>query len=485
MSDDLKQKTIKGVSWSFIEQILARGVNFVIGIILARLLSPTDYGLVGMLGIFIAISQLFIDGGLGSALIRTKSPSEDDYNTVFFINLTLSIFFYILLFAIAPYVAGYYNQPILKSLLRAIALILIISSFAGIQATQLAIRVDFKTRTYISILTSIFSGTVGIICAYKGLGVWALVAQTLSSSAVNTIATVAFVRWMPKFYFSKSSFKRLFSYSSKMLAASTISVIYDNVYPLVIGKRFTAADVGQYSRAGQFPGIANGTIVGALNRVAFPVLSKIQDDNERLLSVYEKYIQLTCFLIFPVLMGLCGCARPLVSFLLTDKWLECVPLMQIICFGLLTNAITTINLNLLYVKGRSDLVLRLEIIKKSIAFAILFITMFFNIKVMCIGQAIYGFIALVLNTYYTNKILGYGIQPQLKSVAPYFFLSLIILAESFLSSYLIHKDLIALIVSLTICTFTYWFIARTAHLYAYQEARELVTDIIRQKVQKD
>ena len=270
-----------------------------------------------------------------------------------------------------------------------------------------------------------------------------------------------------------------------MLAASTISVIYDNVYPLVIGKRFTAADVGQYSRAGQFPGIANGTIVGALNRVAFPVLSKIQDDNERLLRVYEKYIQLTCFLIFPVLMGLCGCARPLVSFLITDKWLECVPLMQIICFGLLTNAITTINLNLLYVKGRSDLVLRLEIIKKSIAFAILFITMFFNIKVMCIGQAIYGYIALVLNTYYTKKILGYGIKPQLKSVAPYFFLSLIILAESLLSSYLIHNDLIALIVSLTICTFTYWFIARTAHLYAYQEARELVTDIIRQKVQKD
>lgn len=484
MSDDLKQKTIKGVSWSFIDQILARGVNFVIGIILARLLSPTDYGLVGMLGIFIAISQLFIDGGLGSALIRTKSPSEDDYNTVFFINLTLSIFFYILLFAIAPYVAGYYNQPILKSLLRAIALVLIISSFAGIQATQLAIRVDFKTRTYISILTSVFSGTVGIICAYKGLGVWALVAQTLTSSAVNTIATVAFVRWMPKFYFSKASFKRLFSFSSKMLAASTISVIYDNVYPLVIGKRFTAADVGQYSRAGQFPGIANGTIVGALNRVAFPVLSKIQDDNERLLRVYEKYIQLTCFLIFPVLMGLCGCARPLVSFLITDKWLECVPLMQIICFGLLTNAITTLNLNLLYVKGRSDLVLRLEIIKKSIAFAILFITMFFNIKVMCIGQAIYGYIALVLNTYYTKKILGYGIKPQLKSVAPYFFLSLIILAESLLSSYLIHNDLIALTVSLGICTFTYWFIARTAHLYAYREARELITDFIRQKGEK-
>lgn len=481
MPDDLKQKTVTGVSWSFVEQILARGINFVIGIILARLLTPTDYGLVGMLGIFIAISQLFIDGGLAGALIRTKSPSDRDYSTVYLINLTLSIVFYILLFVIAPFVARYYDQPILKSMLRVIALVLVIGSLASIQGTLLAIRVDFKTKTYISILSSVISGVLGIICAYKGLGVWALVTQTLAASTVCTIATLAFVRWMPRLVFSRESFKRLFSYSSKMLAASTISVIYDNVYPLVIGKRFTAADVGQYTRAGQFPGITNGTITGALNRVAFPVLSQIQDDDERLLRVYEKYIQLACFLIFPALMGLCGCAKPLVSFLLTDKWLDCVPLMQIICFGLLTNAMTTINLNLLYVKGRSDLVLKLEIIKKSIAFAILFITMFFSIKVMCIGQAFYGFIAFFLNTYYTNKILGYGFKPQIKSVAPYFFISLIVLAESLFASYLIDNIIIALTISFIVCPLTYWLIAKATHLYAYQEARELITDTLKRK----
>lgn len=484
MPDDLKQKTVTGVSWSFVEQILARGVNFVIGIILARLLTPTDYGLVGMLGFFIAISQLFIDGGLAGALIRTKSPSDRDYSTVYLINLTLSIAFYILLFSIAPFVARYYDQPILKSMLRVIALVLVISSLSSVQGILLSIRVDFKTKTYISILTSVISGVLGIICAYKGLGVWALVTQTLAASTVCTIATLVFVRWMPRLFFSRESFKRLFSYSSKMLAASTISVIYDNLYPLVIGKRFTAADVGQYTRAGQFPGITNGTITGALNRVAFPILSQIQDDDERLLRVYEKYIQLACFLIFPALMGLCGCAKPLIIFLLTDKWLDCVPLMQIICFGLLTNAITTINLNLLYVKGRSDLVLKLEIIKKSIAFAILFITMFFNIKVMCIGQAIYGFIALFLNTHYSKKILRYGFKPQIKSVTPYFLISLIILAEALLSSYLIQNSPVSLIVSLTVCPFTYWFIAKTAHLYAYQEARELITDILRQKTNR-
>ena len=313
---------------------------------------------------------MFIDGGLTSALIRTKNPSDKDFSTVYIINLTLSVVFYFLLFFCAPVVADFYDQPLLKPLMRVVSLILIIGSVASVHGTLLTIRVDFKTKSYISIISAVVSGTVGIVCAYKGMGVWALVAQSIASASAITLLTLLFVRWMPRLVFSKESFKRLFSYSSKLLAASCISTIYDNAYPLVIGKKFTAADVGQYTRAGQFPGIANDTIVGALNRVAFPILSQVQDDNERLLRVYEKYIQLACFVIFPVLMILCGCARPLVAFLLTDKWLACVPLMQIICFSKLLNGVTVINLNLLYVKGRSDLVLRLEFIKKSIAFLI-------------------------------------------------------------------------------------------------------------------
>lgn len=479
MSDDLKQKTIKGVSWSFIDQILARGVNFIIGIILARLLSPTDYGLVGMLGIFIALAQLFIDGGLTGALIRTKSPSEADLSTVYLINLTLSAAFYLILFFVAPSIASFYDQPLLKPLLRVVALTLIISSLSSIHGTLLSIKVDFKSKTIISIVSSIASGVIGIACAYKGMGVWALVSQSLASSAICTIITLLLVKWMPKLFFSKESFRRLFSYSSKMLAASIISVIYDNAYPLVIGKRFSAADLGQYSRAGHFPGIANGTITGAMNRVAFPVLSQIQDDNERLLRVYEKYIQIACFLVFPVLMIICGCAKPLVLFLLTDKWLDCVPFMQIICFTLLTNCITTINLNLLYVKGRSDLVLRLEIIKKTIAFAILFISMFFSIKVMCYGQLLYSLIATYLNTYYTKKILGYTFRQQIKSVAPYFFISLIPLGEALLFSSLISNHLVSLIATILVCPTTYWFIARSFRLYACREASDLIKNKIK------
>ena len=481
MPDDLKQRTVKGVSWSFVEQILTRGVNFVIGIILARLLSPTDYGLVGMLAIFLAISQLFIDGGLTSALIRTKNPSEKDYSTVYIINLTLSVVFYFLLFFCAPLVARFYDQPLLQPLMRAVSLILIIGSISSVQGTLLTIRVDFKTKSIISILAAVISGTTGIVCAYKGLGVWALVAQSIASASAVTLLTLALVRWMPKLVFSKESFKRLFSYSSKLLAASCISTIYDNAYPLVIGKKFTAADVGQYTRAGQFPGMANDTIVSALNRVAFPILSQVQDDDERLLRVYEKYIQLACFVIFPVLMGLCGCARPLVLLLLTDKWLDCVPLMQIICFSKLLNGVTVINLNLLYVKGRSDLVLRLEFIKKAIAFAILFISMLFNLTVMCYGLVLYSIIAAYLNTFYTNRLLGYSFSQQMKSILPYFFFSLVVLAEALLSSRFIESSLVSLLVSLTVCPLTYYFLTRWSKVYAYQEAVELVRSKFRSK----
>ena len=479
MSESLKQKTIKGASWSFVEQILTRGVNFVIGIILARLLSPTDYGLVGMMGVFIAISQIFVDGGLTNALIQTKNPSDKDFSTVYIVNMTMSFVFYFILFFSAPLVADFYAQPLLKPMMRVVALILIICSLSSIHGTLLSIRVDFKTKSIISIASSVLSGAAGIFCAYKGWGAWALVAQSVASATIITLLTLAFVHWMPKLVFSKESFKRLFSYSSKLLAASVISVAYDNAYPMVIGKRFTAADVGQYTRAGQFPGIANSTITSALNRVAFPVLSQIQDDNQRLLSVYEKYIQLSSFLLFPVLLWLCGSAHPLVSFLLTDKWIDCVPLMQILCFSLITNGITTINLNLLYVKGRSDLVLRLEIIKKTIAFAILFVSMLFNLKVMCYGQVLYSLIALCLNTLYTKKILGYGLFRQIKVIYPYFLLALVVLAESLCISHFVSHRVLSLVLSFGVGAVVYFLLNKAFRLYAYQEARELILSKLR------
>ena len=474
MADDLKNKTVKGVSWSFVEQILTRGANLVIGIILARLLSPTDYGLVGMLGIFIAISQLFIDGGLTSALIRQKSPSDKDFSTVYIVNMTLGVVFYFLLFFSAPLIASFYEQPLLKPLLRATALIIVIWPIASIHNTKLIIRVDFKSKMIISLTNALVSGAVGIYCAYKGMGPWALVSQSIASAIVSTLLTIAFVHWMPKLVFSTESFKRLFSYSSKLLGSNLIQTIYINIYPLIIGKRYLASDVGLYTRADQFPNTASTALTSAMNQVAFPIMSQIQDDDNRLIAVYQKYIQVYCFLTFPVLMGLCGCARPLVSFLLTDKWLDCVPLMQIICFRFILLGIAQLNLNLLYVKGRSDLVLRMELIKKALMFGVLFISMFFGLKAICYGLIINALIDFLLGAFYTQRVLDYKPVQQVKAILPYLILSMVVLAESLLITSLIQNNLLAIATALVVCPVSYWVVAKICKLYAYRESADLI-----------
>ena len=469
MSDSLKEKSIKGVSWSFVEQVLTRGVNFVIGIILARLLSPTDYGLVGMISVFIVVSQIFIDGGLASALIREKDASEVDYSTVFITNITLSIIFYFLLFFSAPVIANFYNQPLLQPLLRVVSLSLVIGALSSVHGTVITKRVDFKSKTLISILTAIISGAAGIFCAVKGFGVWALVAQTLTAAVVVTVVTILLAHWRPRAGFSKESFKRLFSFSSKILGSSLIHTLYENAYPLVIGKKFSARDVGLFSRGGQFPSVANQTLVSTFNRVAYPVLSQIQDDDRHLMRAYEKYIEVFCFLAFPILMGLCGCAKPLILLLLTDKWMDCIPMMQIFCFSFLPNGLVLINLNLLYVKGRSDLALRMEIIKKTIMFSVLLITMYFGLMAICYGLIVNAFIDLYFSSFYTKKILDYSLWQQLRSIFPYFLVSLVVLVESHFISYLIDSYLIAIIVSAVVCILSYWGISKLVKLSAYQE----------------
>lgn len=478
MEESLKQKTISGVSWSFAENVLVRGTNFIIGIVIARILSPTEYGLIGLLGVFLAISQLFIDGGLTTALIRTKNPSEKDFSTVYLINILLSVFFYFLLFFCAPVIADYYDQPLLRPLIRVLSLTLVIASIASIQGTILTIRVDFRTKTLISISASLISGLTGLLCAYKGWGVWALVAQSVISTTVISVLSLILVHWFPKLRFSKASFQKLFSFGSKKLLASFISIAYENTYNLVIGKRFGVRDVGLFSRANQFPGVINQTLINSFNRVAFPILSRIQDEDQRLISIYERYIQAFCFLAFPILMGLCGCARPIISLLLKDRWLDCAPYMQLICLSLLPNGIIIINLNLLYVKGRSDLLLRMEVIKKMIMFAVMFVAMFFGMKALCLSLILNGWIDLYFSSYYTKKILGYRLSQQLKAVFPYFLLSLFVLALSSFFTVLIHKELVSVLVSIIVCPIAYFFLARMMKLYVYREAVSLLREKI-------
>lgn len=455
MAASLRNQTIKGVSWSFVERFSVQGVQFLLDLIIARILGKEAYGLIGMLAIFMSISQVFIDGGFSSALIQKKDRSEDDYSTVFYINITISILLYLVLYFAAPSIANFYEEPILTSITRIYSLNLIINSLVAVNKVKLTVAVDFKTQSKISFIAAILSGIIGVFCAMNGLGVWSLVAQMLSCAVFNVFLSFYYVRWFPKLVFSLQSFRRLFMFGSKLLIASLISSVYSNLYNLAIGKKFTKSSLGLYTRGDRFAKFPSVNIANILSRVSFPVLSQIQDDDEKLLSVYSKYIKMSAFLVFPMILGLCGVAEPLVRILLTEKWIGAVPMLQILCFAYVWDCIILVNLNLLNVKGRSDLVLRLEIIKKSIAFIIFFITLFFGLEVICWGRAVYSLIAFYLNTIYTKKLLNYGFRKQFKQIAPYLFLSLIIVAESLAFSHFITNSLCSLAFSLTICPLTY------------------------------
>ena len=470
----LKDKAVKGVVWNAINSYSVKGFQFIIGIVLARLLTPSDYGLVGLTAIFFAISNVFIDSGFGSALVQKKDRNEDDYCTVFYVNLIVSLFFFCLLFFLAPYIATFFEQPLLRDLLRVSALSLIINALVSTSRNKLYVAVDFKTTTKISVTSSVISGCLALYCAYSGLGVWALVIQGLVNSIVSAVLLFYFVRWIPRRKFSKSSFDRLFGYGSKILAASLITVIYENIYGFIIGKKFSAASLGVYTKGDHFASFVGGTTAGILQSVAFPVLTDIQDDKQRLLAAYSRYIKMVAFFVFPLLMGLCGVAKPLVLFLITEKWASCIIIMQILCFAFMWDGIIRINLNLLYVTGRSDLVLRLEIAKKTVAFLILFISIFFGIIGMCVGRVVYALIAFYMNTYYTKKILNYGFVTQVKEIAPTFLLSFSMMILALLISYFISTPWPSLLISMIVCSVYYLALSYLFKFSSLFEIREII-----------
>ena len=451
----LKGKAVKGVLWNAVNTYSMKGLQFVLGIILARLLSPSDYGLVGMTSIFFAISSVFIDSGFGSALVQKKDRNEDDYCTVFYVNFVVSLFFYCVLFVIAPLVANFFEQPLLKDLMRVSALTLIINALVSTSRNKLYVAVDFKTLTKISVSSSVVSGVVALCCAFSGYGVWTFVIQGLVSTFVYALLLFYFVRWIPKRKFSKSSFQKLFGYGSKILVASLITVLYDNIYNFIIGKKFSATSLGYYTKGNGFASFAGNNTASILQSVAFPVLSDIQDDLPRLLSAYSRYIKMVAFFVFPFLMGLCGIAKPFVLFLITEKWASCIIFMQILCFAYLWDGIIRINLNLLYVTGRTDLVLKLEVIKKSVAFTILIVSMFFGIIGMCFGRVIYAIVAFYMNTYYTKRILNYGFYTQIKEIAPSFMLSASMMVIALVVSHVVTTPILSLAISLIVCPVYY------------------------------
>jgi O-antigen/teichoic acid export membrane protein len=418
---NIKSKAVTGVFWTGIEKLSVQLIQFTFGIVLARLLSPEDYGVVGMLTIFIAIASTFSDSGFASALIQKQSCSDLDYSTAFYFSFFVSIFCYLFLFLLAPCIADFYKIPLLESVMRVYSLSLIVGAMSSVYQTKLKINLRFKELSLISLFTMLITGIVGLLLAFCGCGVWALVFQSLIGSLFSLLCFVFILRWIPSFQFSRESFSHLWNFGSKLLASGLINTMYANMYALVIGKYFSPSNVGYYNRARQYASLPLQIINDVTVKVNYPVLAKFKDDDEQLLRSYKRLMCVPLYLLYPALIGLALVAEPLVTLMIGEKWLPCVPFLQILCVGYLFTPLTSLNLNLLYVKGRTDLVLKLEFIKKPIAFSILFFTLQYGIYALVIGKSIYEFVAFSINCYYTKKILGYGLIQQLKSLIPIFF----------------------------------------------------------------
>ena len=421
----LKEKTVKGVVWSSIDRFTSQGISFVFSMLIARMLMPSDYGVVAMLGIFMAVSGCFIDSGFGTALVRKIDRTETDFSTVFYFNNVVAILFYGLLWLASPYIADFYDLPLLEEVTKVVGLNLIVGTLGGIQSAKLSIAIDFKTRAKISVITTVFTGVVGLYLAYKGYGVWALVFQGLSSNILRTLLLWGYVKWRPQWVFSWKSFRELFSFGSKMLASGLLDTIYNNIYTIVIGKCFNSTALGVYSRADGLAQFPSSNITGVIQGVTFPVLSSIQNDEERLAVGYKKLLRLSAFIIFPLMVGLAAVADPFIRLVLTDKWEGTIYYLQILCFALMWYPIHAINLNLLMAKGRSDYFLKLEVIKKMQGVIVLCVTIPLGLVAMCYGRIVSSLISLVWNTYYTKKIIGYGYAQQMKDLIPILFHSLV------------------------------------------------------------
>ena len=466
--DNLKKDTVKGLFWSSIGRFSVQGVSFVVMLVIARILSPTDYGLVGMLSIFMAVAQCLIDSGFSNALVRKQNRTEVDNNTVFYFNLVVSFGVYGVLFVIAPWVSNFYNEPILKNLMRVLCVTVIINSLAVVQRADYTSRLDFKTQARASFFAAIISGGLGIFLAVRGYGVWTIVWQQIAASVVSAIFLWSFASWYPKLEYSWKSFRELFGFGSKLMLSGLLDTTYNNLYPIAIGKIFSAQTLGFYTRAQNFAQLPSSNITSIIQHVTFPVLSKLQNDDERLQRNYRKLLKMSAFIIFPMMCLLGAVSKPLIVILIGEKWAFCCVLLIPMCFSMMWYPIHAINLNLLQVKGRSDLFLKLEIIKKCMGLTILGISIPFGIIVMCYAMIASSLLSLVINTYYTGKLIQVGFFKQLCDLSVTLILSLLVFTIVFLAGNIVNNNWVWLIAGVILGATIYLGAASLLHFEELQ-----------------
>jgi O-antigen/teichoic acid export membrane protein len=467
----LKDKTVGGMFWSFLQKVGGKGISFAIMIVLARLLTPKDFGLVGLMMIFIQISQVLIEGGFNLALIQKKDTDEEDYSSVFYINLILSIFLYIILFIAAPYISDFYEQPILIQLIRSFSIVFIINAFSYVQEARLTKEVRFKTLMFIHIPSTLMGGIISVIMAFNGFGVWSIIFLQLVTRLAYSIQIWIYAKWVPLFYFNLKKATLLFSFGGKLLISNIINIIYNNIFLVIIGKFYSLSNVGFYQNASNLAYTPSATITNVLSSVSFPIFSSIQDNNTRLKEGYKKVMQQAFFWICPAYMLAAVLATPLFLFVFTEKWLAAVPYFQLLCVGAILQPLYVYNLNILNVKGRSDKFLKLETMRRGIILVALVVVFPFGIWGLLIVQALGEIFTYLLFAYSSGKFIDYNLKEQVIDLLPILLLSIGVSVMVFITELVLKgvSNLLLIILGFSFGCILYWGIAKFLKISAYNE----------------
>lgn len=472
--ESLKTRTIKGVGWSAADAFLGQGVTFLVGLILARLLSPDEYGLIGICLIFTVVLNGIVESGFSNALIRKKEVTDDDYNTMFITNMASSIVLYVLLFLSAPFISDFFHRQELTALVRVTGLVLFANALSITQVTILTKKIDFKTKTKASLTSAVLSGAIGIAMAFTGYGVWALVAQQLSRQMLYTVCLWLLNRWYPKLKFSIASFRYMWGFGWKLLVSGMLNNIWNQLYQVVVGKYYSPATLGQYTRSKEYAKIFSENITSIIQRVSYPVLSEMQDDRQRMVEGYRKVIKMTMFVTAVCMISLGAVAEPMIYCLIGPKWHEAATYLPLICISMSLYPLHAINLNMLQVQGRSDIFLYLEIVKKFNAVIPICMGIFVGIYWMLLASIFTGFIAFFLNSYYTGKSLGYSSWHQLKDVAPSYGVAFVIALAVYFLKYLPLSYWMILPMQIVIGALVGIVVSEFTHLEEYVEIKKLL-----------
>lgn len=418
-----KTTIVSGLFWRFLERIGAQGVHFVVSIVLARILAPELFGIITLINVFIAILEVFVDSGLGNALIQKKDADDLDFSTVFYFNLASCCVLYFSMFLAAPFISRFYKMPELTSAIRAISFILVISGVKNVQQAYVSRTMQFKRFFYATLGGTIGAAILGIWMAYAGFGLWALIAQSLFNTTVDTIILWITVKWRPKKMFSFRRLKSLLSYGGKLLVSALLDTIYNKVRQLIIGRMYTPANLAFYEKGGNFPAVITNNINTSINSVLFPAMSSVQDDREAVKRMTRQSIVVCSYILWPLMMGLAACAEPLVVLILTEKWLPCVFYLRIFCIIYAFYPVHTANLNAIKALGRSDIFLKLETMKKVIGMLLLFISMWFGVEMIAYSLLISTVASVLINSWPNRRMLNYSYLQQIKDILPSILLS--------------------------------------------------------------